>query len=769
MGSRVWLPVELPVEWAVVDDMRENDTNEKAAEQSSTFGRLLLEHRRAAGLTQERLAAASGLSVRALRDLERGRAQAAQRRSSELLADALSLTGGDRDAFLTAARDGRRRVASPVGPPCAVPQPVTDLRGRDRELAEIRVAADHSPVVAVVGQPGVGKTTLAVSAVHQLRPHFPDGCYAVDLRGVDETPVSARMALDRLLRALGVAAQHVPVSREEQSAMLRMVLDGRRVLILLDNAADEAQVRPLLVTNPGCLTLITCRRALGGLETARWVWLDPLPQAASIELLGVIAGPDRVRAEPAAAAELAALCGNLPLAVRIVGNRLATRPRWPLGYLVEQLRDDRTRLGSLSVGDLQVRSAFDVSYRRLSAEARPVFRRLAAIPGPDFGVELAEVVSGAAGVPGLLDELVDASLLHTASTPGRFQFHDLIRLFAGERLAAEETEADRGAIVDAVLDYLLGTAVSAGRVFFPEVLETGQFASRLEAAQWLEVEGPNWLAALRTAARLGRHRAVLDLAKAMHWYSDGRSQERPWEEIFSHGVTAARALGDRSAEAKLLNFVGWAQRRCNGETEASLLTLRQALAVATEAGDEPEQGWAHIYIAGCLRVLGRLDEALEHARLATSFAHVFSFWIGQCTSRNFLGHVLRDLGQYEEALAVHRSVLVDADAHRDSANLEIQLFLRSVTTSSIARVLVALERWGEAIDLFQSAREYAQGGRFMVEVAECALGEGTAWRQLGAYENARTCLRLALDTSTEVTAHGIRQRALAELDLLPGS
>ncbi|GAB3881693.1 hypothetical protein GCM10029964_038190 [Kibdelosporangium lantanae] len=264
------------------------------------FGKLLLRHRVAAGLTQESLAEASGLSVRALRDLERGHAQAAQRRSTEALADALRLTGSEREVFLSSARDGRRRSvrSATTTAVCALPPQVPDLLGREAELARLRADASAGGTVVVVGHPGVGKTTLAVSAAHQLRPDFPDGCFAVDLRGMDDQPVSARTALDRLLRALGVASRDIPATEAEQSNLFRHVLTDRRVLVLLDNAATEEQVRPLLANVPGCLTLVTCRHTLAGLTSARWVLLDALADQDAVGLLAAIVGKDRVAEDP---------------------------------------------------------------------------------------------------------------------------------------------------------------------------------------------------------------------------------------------------------------------------------------------------------------------------------------------------------------------------------------------------------------------------------------------------------------------------------------
>ncbi|SFI60556.1 NB-ARC domain-containing protein [Amycolatopsis sacchari] len=755
----------------MVNDAQDPGTGPDA---TPAFGRLLLRHRRAAGLTQAELAKASGMSERALRDLERGRAQAAQRRSADALADALRLTGADRARFLATARDGRRR--SPRAPAAPVvgelPPPVPDLRGREAELARLREdALADSPsgvVLSIIGHPGVGKTTLAVAAAHALRDRFPDGCFALDLRGLADQPLSSREALEQLLRALGVPPQQIPAAGVEQQHLFRSLLAGRRVLVLLDNAADEAQVRPLLAASPGCLTLITCRRALAGLEAARWVWLEPLADADATALLAGIAGPERVAAEPEAAAELVALCGNLPLAVRIAGTRLATRPQWSIAYLVGQLRDASTRLSSLSAGDLQVRSAFEMSYRRLSPAARLVFRRLAAIPGADFAADLAAIAAGlpVAEVGEHLDELVDANLVLAAAAPGRYRFHDLIRIFARERLEAEEKPHDREALSEATLRHLLGTATAAARLFYPDRLTAEPFASRREAAEWLDTEASNWLAAQRAAAQTGRHREVLELARAVHWYSDGRTQERPWHEIFALGLAAARALGDRSGEAAMLNSLGWARYFCLADNEGGLALHREALGIAVETGDRREQAWALGYLAAVRLRLGQPAEALDHAERAVALAEDLDFWLGQGTIRNVLGSILRAQGRADEALAVHRAVLADVEAHYARANPEARRFFRATTLLNLGLDLSEAGQWAPAARTLREARALFRQGGFPIEEAFAALNEGRARREVGQLALAGVCLELALTAFTGVPLRWQRARTLAELTTL---
>ncbi|MFY1692831.1 NB-ARC domain-containing protein [Plantactinospora sp. WMMB782] len=423
----------------------------------SPFGTLLLQYRRAAGMSQAQLAQASGMSTRALRDLERGRARAAYRRSADVLADALGLAGGNRELFLIAARVGRRRT--PRGwdetASCSLPPGIVDRVGREPELEWLRTRVEAGRLVAVVGYPGVGKTAVAVAAAHRLAPVFPGGCLAVDLHGTDERPIAASEALGRLLSALGMSADRMPVAVAERSILARTLLHGRRMLVLLDDAATEDQVRPLLVAGRDCSTLITSRPTLAGLESVRRLWLRPLIETESVCLLAHIVGAGRVDAEPEAAMTLARLCGGLPLALRIVGNRLATRPNWTIAAMVRRLGDHRSRLSTLRAGDLQALPTFDLSYRRLSVTAQMVFRRIALLPQVEFGDELAAVATNLSTgeVRAHLDELAYAGLLRADPAMQRiFQFNDLLKAFARQQLTEIEGQHVNKVLRDALLD-----------------------------------------------------------------------------------------------------------------------------------------------------------------------------------------------------------------------------------------------------------------------------------------------------------------------------
>ncbi|WP_229813502.1 ATP-binding protein [Lentzea flava] len=639
-----------------------------------------------------------------------------------------------------------------------------DLVGRERELVRLRELLRVHSTVAIVGQPGVGKTVMAGFAARQLRDEFPDGCFAIDLRGVDEQPLPVRVVFERLLRALGVPERGIPANEAEQAGVYRAVLAGRRVLVVLDNAADEAQVRPFLMTAPGCRTLVTCRGLLVGLEAVSWLQVGPLEDLDAVALLGSIVG-DRVREAPGEAAKLAALCGNLPLALRIAGNRLASRPRWTLAYLIGQLRDERTRLVSLSAGDLQVRSAFEMSYRRLSPGGRMVFRRLAAVPGEDFGIELVRVAAEMSERDALayLDELVDASMVVVSQVKCRFRFHDLIGLFARERWEDEDAEAERGRVTEAVLRHLLSTAGEAGVHWFPSAVGSEVFASLEEALAWLEQENSNWVAAVREAARRAWHREVLDLAKGMHWYADHHWFAAPWKEIYLLGVQAAGALGDKRSEAQVLNSVGWSVMK----EGTSIEYHEQALRVAIEAGDTLEQAWSLSYLGTAHALLGDADVAKKILRESVELATRLDFWDVQMSVRQRYGTMLLRLGYAEEALIVLQDLLAEVETHRAAQITQPRKGKVAYVIEGIGQCLHAMGKCEDAVTMLARARRvHDENGSKMLE-ALMALWVGRCLIDTGDHEQAAVVLEHAL-ASEELSRSVHYTQVKAELARLPG-
>ncbi len=368
-----------------------------------TFGELLRRHRALAGLSQGALGARSGISVNAISMLERG-VRSAPRNSTVLrLADALRVRGPEREALFVAAQRSRQRQATSAPTPRELPQPPADFTGRTEELARLLAAvraADGARAVvitAIDGMAGSGKSALAIHAAHQLvaSSAFSDGQLYLDLRGSGPglPPLEPIDALGHMLRSLGLEPGAIPADLGEASARFRSLAAGRRLLVLLDGARSAEQVRHLLPGSPTCGVLVTSRQALTTLEGARALHLELLPTEQALELLGRIAGPERIAAEPRAAAGVVSCCGGLPLAIRIAGARLAARPAWPVRELARQLADVGRRLGELEAAELAVRASFDVSLQALQDSPDPVDRAAAdafgllGLPdGPDLGV-----------------------------------------------------------------------------------------------------------------------------------------------------------------------------------------------------------------------------------------------------------------------------------------------------------------------------------------------------------------------------------------------
>ncbi|MDF5758046.1 helix-turn-helix domain-containing protein [Spongiactinospora sp. TRM90649] len=593
------------------------------------FGPLLRSLRHEAQLTMEELSHASGISERAIGDMERGTSRGPQRRTVQALAKALNLAPQQARALAEAAQAGRPRPAG-TGGVCAFPRGTGDFTGRAaelellRELAEGPAAAGTAGVATISGPAGTGKTTLVVHAAEYLGGRFPDGRLYVDLRGMDPVPLEPAVALARMLKALGVAERRIAGEENERAGQYRAVLRERRCLIVLDNAVGEAQVRPLLpAAGPG-LTLITSRRSLAGLEGVRQIPLAPLPDDEAATLLAAIIGRQRAEADPRGLAEVVRLCGNLPLAVRIAGNRLQSRPGWDLGQLAGRLGDQERRLEALSAGDLAVAGAFQLSYRQLSLTARLLFRRLALAAAPDFGVPMAAVLAEVDlfEAEDALEELVELGLLQ-APFAVAYRFHDLVRLYARARLSEQEPIEERRAARRRMESWLLETAVVAGRWFEPGFgappegwSELVTLADADQAEAWLRGESEGWLAALRSAARGGEHARVVEVAESMHWFSDRWIHWGHWREVFELSSAAARALADPLLEAVHLNYLSWAYsitERRYPEAERAALA---AFELAGKAGDARQAGWSLTYAAWAVRDsagAGDLERAARHA------------------------------------------------------------------------------------------------------------------------------------------------------------
>ncbi|WP_245572435.1 ATP-binding protein [Actinokineospora enzanensis] len=728
---------------------------------------LLARHRRAAGLTQEELAEKSGVSARAISDLERGRARRPQRRTCQALASALALAGDELAEFLGTGGFQQIHTEPETEPDQPAPDrpmrelpPVVELAGRDEELDRVLRLADGASdtqhtavVVGVHGAPGVGKTAFAVHAGHRLVERYPDGCLFVNLRGTDPDQLTADQALARLLVALGTNEARLPTGVEERAGLYRALLRDRRILLVLDNAADEAQVRPLIPSTPGCLVLITSRRVLSGLEAVARVPLEVLRPVAAVRLLTSIVGEHRAQAEPDAITRVAELCGNLPLALRIAGNRLATRPRWRIGHLVGHLEDQRRRLTTLTAGDLQVRSAFEVSYRMCDPSTRAVFRLLSLVPPPEVHADLVAVLAGTDvdTAERRLEELVDVSLLEPGVLPDRYTPHDLLRVFAAERLALEDSPDRVRAAEVRMISWMLGTATRAGMLLCPpgsgpdeppagpDVVYTAA-----EAIEWLDVERPRWLAAVRAAARMGRHEEVLAFSRAMHWYSEIRAYADLWREIFGLGVASAQALGRRRDEAVQLNFLGWALTLTRTRNAEALAVHEKAWRAARETGDRNEEAWALQYCGRTELVQGKAAEAAEYIRPAIALFDELGDDLGKYVTLSILGIALHKLGDYPAAIDAHGQTVAffRTPEMRPHGNLlAIGLLRLADTLEAAGDVPVAEETFREAQELANAANYPQVEGLAAFGRARCATDDPIATRR--HLETARAVFRQA--------------------------
>ncbi|MCS7484046.1 tetratricopeptide repeat protein [Umezawaea endophytica] len=723
---------------------------------STTFGDLLRTHRVRSALTQEELAAGSGVSVRAISDMERGRAKGPQRRTVEALARVLGLDGAELRELVDTAKAGRMRHQAPAAP-WALPPDVPDLTGRAAELRRLEQVAGGgraTEVVVVHGPPGAGKTTLVVHAAYRLAERFPDGCLFVNLRGMDARPVPPGEVMHKVLRTLGIPEERIPAVEEERASLYRAELRGRSTALVLDNAADEAQVRPLLATGSSSLVLVTSRQTLGGLEVGARLALDVLSGAESVWLLGAIAGVERIYAEQADAERVAELCGRLPLALRIAGNRLASRPRWTVAHLAEQLGDEGRRLSALTSGDLRVRAAFLMSYQHLNERAALVFRRMSLAPGGDVTPSLVAVAAGIAedAAEETLEELVDASLVEVSATAGRYVCHDLLRVFARERLAADESPAVLDEARWRTIDWLLREARSSARVFGPN----GADGDRDHAATWLQRETGHWIGALRLAHAARRHRTVLDVATAMHWYSDQRGDGLLWHEVFRYGVDAARALGSRRDEAVQLNFVCWTLCVLLDQQDAALVVHEQAWAAAVDCGDLAEQAWALYYRSAIERRQGRLDEASAFAVRAVEGFEAAGDELSVQFALSNLGILLHLFGRYAESAEVHRKCVA---FHR--ARVEDRPHDRETLAVNLLRLaanLIALRDWDSAREACEEALELARSTQARNSESDALFRLGAVLHGQGDGAGAVARLREAVEV-----VNPMRTTALVEM------
>jgi len=747
------------------------------------FAALLRRLRLAAGMTQEELAQLSGVSVRSISDLERAINLTARRDTARLLADALSLAGMPREQFEVAARRGvaaGKPQARTPRPDAGVAAATNTLRrdvasftGREPELRRLLSAAAESlragnavTICAVGGMAGVGKTALAVHAAHLLASRFPDGQIFLPLHGhtPGQAPIEPEQALASLLESAGVAVEHIPQGLEARGRRWRDYLAGRRFLILLDDAVGHEQVSPLLPGTAGSLVLITSRRHLIALEDAQAINLDVLPPAEAAELMVKLAARPDVRAADPAVADIARMCGYLPLAVGMLARQLYHHKAWTVTGLANSLTEAKDRLALMHAENLSVAAAFDLSYYDLDPGPQRLFRRLGLHPGTDIDAYAAAALDGAdLGITARhLNELYEH---HLADEPtfGRYLVHDLLREHA-RSLSAADPVSDRDAAIDRLLGYYLHTATAASRHLAPRTragplsveastpAHAPDLLTDIDAIQWLDAERVNLYALSMHAASTCSSYAIA-VPAVMHGYL--RHQGR-WDQVVTlhdAAIQTARNAGDHIGEANALTDLGDIQLLSN-DCKAAIESLSRAIDLHRAHANSQGEANALAILGYAEHLAGNGTIAAEHLINALGLHRVNGDQLGEATALAYLNYVQQAdgddaaaTGSLTRSLELHR-IIGNRLGEAQVLNAAGELALRYRTAS-------------EAHDYHAEALAIASDIASAPDEAQALEGIGRCHLWADDRVSARTTLIQALAIYERIgSAHADRVRSL---------
>ncbi|MEU7936087.1 AfsR/SARP family transcriptional regulator [Microbispora bryophytorum] len=701
-------------------------------------------------------------------------------------------------------------TAAEAGPAIVMPRPaqlpaaVPDFTGRtglvQRLLTLLRAegAGEGVPIAAMSGIGGVGKTTLAVHVAHLAGDLFPAGQLYADLRGYSAEPTAPETALVAFLRALGIPMDVIPDGLAERSALFRSLLADRRMLVLLDNARDAEQVEHLLPGSAGCAAIITSRGKLADLPAARLVDLDVMEPEEALSLLAAVAGPERVAAERAAAMDVVAACGFLPLAVRIVAARLASRPSWTVASLVPRLADERRRLDEMKIGNLAVSATFALGYGQLDARQARAFRLLSLPAGSGISAFAAAAVLDLtpAEAEDVIESLVDASLLE-APAPGRYRFHDLLKLFARRQAEDAEEPAARALALRRLLGFYLASAGAAHRLAYEgsaiadNLTDLGarghSFSSADEAVAWLSAEAEDMFGAIAQVA--GAEGAsgqdlltAADLLLALEPLLESGTNQRDFEQRTSALLTAAGRAGERGGELRCRYVLGRVLFGANrlAEAEAHFLAARtlgeetgdhivlgetcNALAVVAgrrrrhtealewfdratevhrETGNPAGEALASCYSARDHLGLGRPHDAIAAAERGLAVFSEIGSGAGMARARYHLGNVLSHVGRLNEAVVHHAECLAFFRASN-------QRVWEQRVCYRLAATFIAAGRFAEAARHAEQALTVSREITHPYGEAQSLAALGKALAGLGETGRGRQALVKALDVFTRL-------------------
>jgi len=735
------------------------------------FGDLVRVRRRQLGLSQEELAERSGIGVRSIGKIEAGKIVNPRPATVRRLAEAFGLTGSDRDRFYEAASgaDGAAAVRAAAAP-AQLPADVAAFTGRKAHLDSLTAVLDRDDALddakrpaavvisAIAGTAGIGKTALAVHWAHRVRHRFPDGQLYVNLRGFHPSGsvTHPAQAMRGLLEALDVPRQRIPGDLDAQAALYRSELADRRMLIVIDNARDAEQVRPLLPGTPGCFVLVTSRSQLTSLvavEGAHPLTLDLLTQDEAWQLLARRLGRDRLTAEPEATEELITRCARLPLALAIVAARAATNPDFPLHVIATELRDSDNRLDALSdedpSGDL--RAVFSWSVATLGPASARMFRLLGLHPGPEVSVPAAASLAGepVSEVRPMLAELTRAHLI-VAASPGRYTLHDLLRVYAGELAESTEPDDERRAAQHRMLDHYLHTAHAADRLVDPHRdtfalseplagVTPEPLANYQQAMAWLTTEHPVLTAAVGYAASHGFDVHAWQLARAIAESLDRRGHWRDWIDTQYTALAAARRLGDPSMQADAHRTLARAATRL-GHYDDAHTHYQHALNIYVEADDAAGRAHTHNSIAEVWERQGRYQDALDHAQLALDLHSGAGHLRGKAAALNAVGWYHAQLGSYHAALAACEQALRLLEELGDRYGVAATSDSLGYAHHRLGDYNRALACYGYSLDLFRDLGDRYWEATLLTRIGETRWARGEAGGARDDWQQALTIL-----------------------------
>lgn len=756
------------------------------------LGELLRDHRCRLGLTQEELADRAGLSVRTISHVETGRIARPRPATVRRLAEALALTGAGLEEFQRAATG----ISYPAAPamksvterhepglavPAQLPPTHPGFTGRAEQLAQLDALLEGMQggrtgtvvISALAGTAGVGKTALAVHWASRVADRFPDGQLYVNLRGFHPTGavMTPAEAVRGFLDAFEIPAERVPPGPDAQFGLYRSLCAGKRLLVLLDNARDAEQVRPLLPGAPGCLALVTSRNQLTGLvaaDGAQPLNVDLLTVDEARQLLARRLGPARLAEDPHAMTEIITRCARLPLALSIVAARAAVNPGFPLTVFASELRGAGAGLDPF-IGDdpvTDVRAVFSWSYHRVGPEAARLFRLLGLYPGPDITERTAASLAAlrpdlVRSVRPLLSELTRAHLLDQPQ-PGRYTLHDLLRAYATELTHEHDTEYERRGALHRLLDHYLQSAATASDAISwyrdpipltAPAVAPEELNSHAQAMAWFATELPNLTAAVRRAARAGFETHAWQLAWAMVSFFDLTGHWQEWVTTHQLALDATRRSGDTLGEARTRRNLARVRSR-QGRHQDALVHLRRSLTLSRELGDPVGQAQALRNMSNVLSRRSRHEEAMDLARQALALFEAADHRIGQGRVLNQIGWQLSLLGNHQQAVGYcrHSLRILQELGDRDG---------EGATWDSLGYAHHHLGDYGEAIACFNQALRLRQERGDLSEAVETLDHLATTHLATGDRDTAARCWRQSLqilDHVDHTEATRIRER-----------